>query len=51
LDVREIGEVVASSTIGTLDEMAVTGVLYIKSDLRPTGAVYTTLRKAELAGG
>jgi 2'-5' RNA ligase len=47
-EVREIGQVVAASQIGITDEMAVTTVSYIKSDLRPTGAVYTTLLEAEL---
>jgi 2'-5' RNA ligase len=50
-EVREIGRVVAASAIGTIDEMAVTVVSYIKSDLRPTGAVYTTLLDAGLGEG
>lgn len=50
-EVREVGEVVASSAVGTLDEMRVTRVSYIKSDLRPSGAVYTTLHEAQLQGG
>jgi 2'-5' RNA ligase len=49
-EVREIGEVVAASMVGHIDEMAVTSLSYIKSDLRPTGAVYTTLLDAELVG-
>ena len=47
-EVREIGEVVACSAIGTLDEMEVTAVTYIQSDLLPSGAVYTNLHKAHL---
>ena len=47
-EVREIGEVIASSAIGTLDEMRVSQVCYIKSDLRPGGAVYTALHEAQL---
>jgi len=47
-EVREIGEVVEASAIGDLDEMSVQGVSYIKSDLKPSGAVYTTLHKARL---
>jgi 2'-5' RNA ligase len=47
-EVREIGKVVAASEIGTVDEMDVTVVCHIKSDLRPSGAVYTTLLEAEL---
>jgi 2'-5' RNA ligase len=42
-EVREIGQVVAASAIGRLDEMTVTSVSFIKSDLRPSGAVYSTL--------
>ncbi len=47
-EVREVGEVVAASEIGNLDEMRVERVSYIKSDLRPGGAVYTTLYEAQL---
>jgi 2'-5' RNA ligase len=47
-EVREIGQVVAASTLGTVDEMAVTEVLFMKSDLRPTGAVHTILGRARL---
>lgn len=47
-EVREIGEVVAAGEIGALDEMRVEQVSYIKSDLRPGGAVYTTLHQARL---
>jgi len=49
-EVREIGEVVATAAIGTIDEMAVNAAFYIKSDLRPSGAVYTKLYEAELTG-
>jgi 2'-5' RNA ligase len=47
-EVREIGELVTGTQIGTIDEMAVGAVSYIKSDLRPIGAVYTMLFEAEL---
>jgi 2'-5' RNA ligase len=47
-EVREIGEVVTGSNIGLVDEMAVAVVSYIKSDLKPSGAVYTTLLEAGL---
>jgi 2'-5' RNA ligase len=50
-EVREIGEVVASSAVGTIGEMAVSSVSFIKSDLRPSGAVYTTLSEAGLGDG
>jgi 2'-5' RNA ligase len=49
-EVRELSEVVAAHTTGVLDEMAVTAVSYIKSDLKPSGAVYTTLAEAKLKG-
>ena len=52
-EVRDIGQAVAalaSEMAGAQDEMAVTSVAYIKSDLRPTGAVYTTLVEARLQG-
>jgi 2'-5' RNA ligase len=47
-EVREVGEVIAASAIGTIDEMQVRQVSYIRSDLRPDGAVYTTLHEARL---
>jgi 2'-5' RNA ligase len=50
-EVREIGNVVASSDVADLGAMNVTTVSYIKSDLRPSGAVYTLLSAAELGEG
>jgi 2'-5' RNA ligase len=47
---REVGDVVAAITPGTIDEMAVVAASYIKSDLRPSGAVYTVLFEAKLKG-
>lgn len=47
-DVRQIGDAVVSRDVGTLGEMAPVAVSYIKSDLRPGGAVYTTLYEARL---
>jgi 2'-5' RNA ligase len=50
-EVRDIGQAVAmlaADMAGAQDEMAVSRVAYIKSDLRPTGAVYTTLAEAQL---
>ena len=47
-EVREIGEVVQASVIGELDEMSVKEVSYIKSELKPSGAVYTILHEAQL---
>jgi 2'-5' RNA ligase len=50
-EVREIGEVVATCITGAVDEVAVASVAHIKSDLQPSGAVYTTLFDASLGGG
>jgi len=50
-EIREIGEAVETATVGTIGEMTATVVSYIKSDLRPSGAVYTTLFEARLVGG
>ena len=47
-EVREVGEVIAAGETGTLAQMHVGQVSYIKSDLRPGGAVYTTLHEAQL---
>jgi 2'-5' RNA ligase len=47
-EVREVGDVIAASAVGALDEMQVRQVSYIKSDLKPSGAVYTTLYEARL---
>jgi 2'-5' RNA ligase len=47
-DARRVGEVVAACPIGLVGRITVTGVTYIKSDLRPSGAVYTTLGSANL---
>lgn len=49
-DVRALGEIIAASAVGDIDEMQVGEVCYIKSDLRPSGAVYTTLSRAPLGG-
>jgi len=49
-EVRDLGEVIAASAVGNIYEMHVGEVCYIKSDLRPGGAVYTTLSCAELGG-
>jgi 2'-5' RNA ligase len=47
-EAQEVGEVVAASAVGDIDEMRVDEVCYIKSDLRPGGAVYTVLSRAGL---
>jgi 2'-5' RNA ligase len=50
-DVRRVGQVVAATTTGALGEVVVSAVSFIKSDLLPTGAVYTTLSEAGLGRG
>jgi len=40
---RAIGEVVARSDLGELGTVSVSGIALIRSDLRPTGPVYTQL--------
>jgi RNA 2',3'-cyclic 3'-phosphodiesterase len=47
-DVRRLGQVVAAADIGTLGQVAVGEIALIKSDLKPTGAVYTALQRARL---
>ncbi len=47
---RRLGELVGASQIGTLGQMEVRSVNLIRSDLRPSGAVYTRLAEVELKG-
>jgi 2'-5' RNA ligase len=47
-EVREIGELVATSAVGTVGQMPVISVSYLKSDLRPSGAVHTTMLEVGL---
>jgi 2'-5' RNA ligase len=47
-EVREVGEVVSSISLGPIAGMTAGAVSYINSDLRPSGAVYTTLFEARL---
>lgn len=49
-EARRIGEVVLASSVGTLARMQALEVSYIKSDLQPSGAVYTTLLAAKFGG-
>jgi 2'-5' RNA ligase len=48
-EVLEIGTAVLDSPIAAIGQMTVTGVAFIKSDLRPSGPIYTTLAEASLA--
>jgi 2'-5' RNA ligase len=50
-DLRRLGELVGASEIGTLGLMEVRSVNLMRSDLRPSGAVYTRLAEVELEGG
>ena len=47
-DLRRLGELVGASEIGTLGQMEVRSINLIRSDLRPSGAVYTRLAEMEL---
>jgi 2'-5' RNA ligase len=47
-DQRRLGELVEASEIGILGQMEVRSVNLMRSDLRPSGAVYTRLAKVEL---
>jgi 2'-5' RNA ligase len=49
-DVRRLGQLVEDTKIGELGRMEARAVSLIKSDLRPTGAVYTQLAEARLGG-
>lgn len=49
-DVRRLGQLVEETKIGELGRMEVRAVSLIKSDLRPTGAVYTRLAEVRLEG-
>jgi 2'-5' RNA ligase len=47
-DVRRLGQLVEETDIGQLGQMEARAVSLMKSDLRPTGAVYTQLAAMEL---
>jgi len=47
-DRRRLGELVEASEIGILGQMEVRSVNLMRSDLRPSGAVYTRLAEVEL---
>jgi len=49
-DVRRLGQLVSEANIGELGQMEARAVSLIKSDLKPTGAVYTQLAAARLEG-
>ena len=47
---RRLGELVGVSELGTLGQMEVRSVNLMRSDLRPSGAIYTPLAVLDLAG-
>ena len=47
-DLKRVGEIVAAANIGTLGQVPVSSIALIKSDLKPSGAEYTTLQWARL---
>jgi 2'-5' RNA ligase len=47
-EASDVGRVVQALPVGHVGELAVSRVHFIKSDLRPSGAVYTTLFEAPL---
>jgi len=47
-DVRRLGQIVEETDIGELGRMEARAVSLIRSDLRPTGAVYTRLAEVRL---
>jgi 2'-5' RNA ligase len=49
-DVARVGEVVTSTTVGSLAEVVADHFALIRSVLKPTGAEYTTLEKFSLRG-
>ncbi len=49
-DVRRLGQLVTEVEIGELGQMEARAVSLMKSDLKPTGAVYTRLAEARLEG-
>jgi 2'-5' RNA ligase len=49
-DQRQLGDLIGTLEIGLLGQMEVHSVNLMRSDLRPSGAVYTRLAKVELKG-
>jgi 2'-5' RNA ligase len=47
-ELRRLGELISSAKVGPIAEMEVSEVSLIRSDLRPTGAVYTPLAQVPL---
>ena len=47
---HRLGELIQGAEIGSLGRMTVRGVSLMRSDLKPSGAVYTQLRSAALEG-
>ncbi|MGD9100803.1 MAG: RNA 2',3'-cyclic phosphodiesterase [Anaerolineae bacterium] len=49
-DLRRLGEVIAAAEVGELDNIQVASFRLMRSDLRPSGAVYTSLAAVGLVG-
>jgi 2'-5' RNA ligase len=49
-DLRRLGEVIAATEVGELDNIQVASFRLMRSDLRPDGAVYTSLAAVDLTG-
>ncbi len=49
-DRRRLGDAIATAGVGLLGEVSVDAVYLMRSDLRPSGAVYTALAEARLEG-
>jgi len=49
-DVRRLGQLVEGMDVGELGQMEARAVSLMRSDLKPTGAVYTRLAEVELEG-
>ena len=49
-DLRKVGEVIHATPVGALGKWEVDEIALIKSDLQPSGAVYTILSRIALAG-
>jgi 2'-5' RNA ligase len=49
-DRQDLGELIVGSNEGRLGDMTVTSVNVMRSDLRPSGAVYTALAQVPLPG-
>jgi 2'-5' RNA ligase len=47
-DLKRLGEIVSAANVGTLGQAVVNEIVLVKSDLKPSGAEYSTLQRARL---